>query len=269
MRSTLIALLAALASGCFYPADRGRLLEDRIDKLATRNERLEAQLKDSQDRMAVTLQQVQAALEGLDKASRRTDADIGVQLQKTLEDVAALRGTLEEYQHRISELEGALKKTNDSMEARIDDKAAAAKKTSEELKRPDDPKEYLALAAEKAKSDGALGKRLYDELLKKWPKAPEAGEAHFGLGELHYADDKCREAIYEYGKVIQEFAKAKSTPDAYLRSSDCFLKLKMYDEAKLTLDELARQFPKSDAAKQVKGKLVEVAKAKTAKGPKK
>ena len=261
VRTLATAVVLLLAAGCFFPADRGKLLEAKVDSLEQQRAQLEAALKETREKLEKTTGQLQEALAQLDTASRTTGANIGVKVDSAIQDAASLRGQLESTQYRLQELEQKLEKLSTA--------AAPAEARKDELKRPDDPKEYLALAAEKAKTDGALGKRLYDELLKKWPKAPEAGEAHFGLGELHYADDKCREAIYEYGKVIQEFAKAKSTPDAYLRSSDCFLKLKMYDEAKLTLDELARQFPRSDAAKQVKVKLAEVVKAKAAKGPKK
>ena len=47
---------------------------------------------------------------------------------------------------------------------------------------------------------------------------------------------------------------------AYLRSSECFKKLKLTTEAKLALDELVKQHPKSDAAKTAKTKLAELSK---------
>lgn len=260
--------------GCFYPADRGRLLEARVERLNDENQRLTAQLKDSQDKLAATLKQVEVALEGLDKASRRTDADIGVQLQKTVEDVAMLRGQIETYQYRVAELEAALKRTHDDLDKRAVEKegadavkAAEAKKRAEELKRPEQPKEFLALADDKVKGgDVAMGRALYAEFLKKWPKDDGAGDAHFRLGETYFNEEKCREALFEYGKVIQDFTKSKAAPHAYLRSSECFKKLKMQDETRLALEELLKQHPRSDAAKVAKQRLAELDKEK---GPKK
>lgn len=268
MRRALLLCSFGLCS-CFYPADRGRLLEAKVDALTSENARLGAELKGSQEKLQQALDKVQTALDGLDKASRMTDADIGVQLRTTVQDVASLRGTIEEYQHRVAELENALKKVGDGT-ASLDKPGSDAgdTKKKDDLKRPDDPKAYLALANDTAKTDAALAQKLYGELLKKWPKAAEAGDAHFAVGEHHYGADRCREAIYEYGKVIIDFPKAKGAPEAYLHSSDCFVKLKMYDEAKQTLEELSKNFAKSEAAKQVKAKLAEVAKAK-AKGGKK
>ena len=254
----LAIVLTAFLGGCFYPADRGQVLEDKLEKLTVQNKALEQELKETRDKQNATLDDVQKALEQLDKASRRSDADVGVQMQKTVEDVATLHGSMETIQYRLGVLEDAQKKTNDELAKRAEADAAAEKK-KEELKRPDDPKEFLKLAETKIKDgDVPLGRALYNEFLKKWPKDEKAGEAHFGLGETYYSEDRCREALYEYNKVIQDFAKSASAPDAYLHTSDCFKKLKMVAESKLALETLVKEHPKSDAAKTAKVKLAEL-----------
>lgn len=252
MRSLLIATVLVSATGCFFPADRGQLLETRVDTLKAENQKLEAQLKRTEDELTKTTEQLQAALDQLDKASRTTGANIGVKVDSTLQDVAELRGQLEAQQHRLAELEAKLA-------AQPTAPVVAAEPKKEEVKRPDDPKEYLKLADDTVKGgDVDFGRRLYTELMKKWPKDDVSGDAHFGLGETYFNEKKCREALYEYGKVIQDFPKSKSAPTAYLRSSDCFKDLKMTAEAKVALEELVKQHPKSDAAKTAKTKLAEL-----------
>jgi tol-pal system protein YbgF len=281
-RLALIALPLAI-SGCFYPADRGRALEARIEKLDATQAQLQAELKQTRAQLDATLPRIDAkvaevtkALQSLDTASRRTGADISVQLQKTVEDLAQLRGQVETYLYKIGELESALAKTNEDTEKRLLElkgdaalKEAEARKKAEELKRPTDKKEFLAMAQEKARAgDMAVARQLYTEFLKKWPKDALAAEAHYGLGETYFAEDKCREALPEYGKLLQDYPKAESTPDAYLRSSDCFKKLKMQEESRLALEELVKGYPKSEAAKTAKSRLAELDKAKK-KGTKK
>jgi tol-pal system protein YbgF len=277
-RLALIALPLAL-SGCFYPADRGRALETRLEKLDATQAQLQAELKQTREQLDATLPKIDAkiaevskALQSLDNASRRSGADIGIQLQKTVEDLAQLRGQVETYLYKIGELEGALTKTNEETEKRLLAlkgeealKEAEARKKAEELKRPTDKKEFLALAQEKDKGgEVSVARQLYAEFLKKWPKDALAAEAHFGLGETYFTEDKCREALYEYGKLLQEYPKADSTPNAYLRSSECFKKLKMQDESRLALEELVKGYPKSEAAKTAKARLAELDKAKKA-----
>jgi TolA-binding protein len=103
--------------------------------------------------------------------------------------------------------------------------------------------------------------------MKKWAKDPLMGEAHFGMGETYLTDGKCREALFEYGKVMQDFPKTPSAPQAYLRSSECFAKLKMTEESRLALEELVRSFPKSEQAKTAKTRIAELDKAKKKPAP--
>lgn len=253
MRSLFTGIVLLSASGCFFPADRGQILETRVDKLKAENDKLEAQLKRTEDELTKTTERLQEALDQLDKASRTTGANIGVKVDSTLQDVAELRGQLEAQQHRMAELEAKLAAQP------APTAAAPAEPKKEEPKRPDDPQAYLKLADDTVKGgDLDLGRKLYTELMKKWPKDDVTGDAHFGLGETYFNEKKCREALYEYGKVIQDFPKSKSAPTAYLRSSDCFKDLKMTPEAKVALEELMKQHPKSDAAKTAKTKLAEL-----------
>lgn len=259
MRRFLVVSLAVVGSSCFFPAERGALLESRVDALTRENVKLHAAMTENQQKLDAATAALQEALDQLDKASRTTGANIGVKVDSTIQDVASLRGQIESYQFKLQEIEARIGDTKTQPKA--DEK-------KEELKRPDDPKEFFALAKEKAKGNEAdveLARRLLTEFMKKWPRDENVGEAHFELGETYSSDKKCREALYEYGKVIQEHAKTKSAPVAYLRSAECFKELKMNAEAKLALEELLKQFPKSDVAKTAKQRLVELATKKGSK----
>lgn len=216
------------------------------------------------------IQEVSQALEGLDKAARRTDADTGVLVQKNIEDVAKLRGELEAANYKISELRAALDAVEANTEKRVlallgpeAAKSYEARQKLEEIERPKEPKAFLELARERAKAgDTVVARRLYDEFFKKFPKSDLTGEAHFGLGEVWFGEEKCREALFEYGKVIQGYPKTASAPQAYLRSSECFGRLNMHEESRLALQEVVKAHPKSDAAKTAKAKLAQMDKAK-------
>src|SRR4051812_1466773 len=108
MRARLF-ITAALLGACWYPGDRGVLLEERVGKLSDENTALRKERAENQERLAKSQRRLDEQIESLDKAARRSDADIGIQVQRTVEDVAALRGQVEQYQHKISELETALK----------------------------------------------------------------------------------------------------------------------------------------------------------------
>ncbi len=258
MRRLLVIGSVVSLSGCFFPADRGRVLESRVDSIAEENKKLRAQLRETEDRLSKTQDSLTESGETLKQAAR-TGAELNVKLDSAMQEIASLRGQVESSQFKGSEFEAklqALVNSNPKPEEKVD---TTPKK--EELKRPETAKEYVELAAEKTKGgDVELGRRLYTEYLKKWPRDEAVGEVHFALGETYFGEGKCREALFEYSKVIQDFSKTKSAPQAYLRSGDCFKDLKMANESKLAFEELIKQFPKSDAAKTAKARLAPAAK---------
>lgn len=282
-RLLLLAIaVPLLLPGCFYPADRGRIFEQRVDRLTAGQEDIQRALEETRAKLAATLPridekiaEVSQALDNLDRASRRTGADIGVQLQKNVEDLARLRGQVEESLHRIDQLEASLNKQNENVDRRLGEmqgeQAKAleeARKRFEELKRPADKKELLAMADAKAgEGDLALARQLYAEILRKWPRDVVAAEAHFGLGEAFRKEDRCREALYEYGKIVQEFPATTVAPEALLGSAGCFGKLDQPDASRLALEELVKSYPKADAAKVAKARLDELDKDKRKKQP--
>ena len=270
------AALGLCLAACFYPADRGRLLEMQVDRISVQNERLDQKLTDADQKLSSTLPKVEEklgqmtkALESLDKAARRSDADIGVQLQKAMEDMQQLRGQVETYLHRIDALEQGLKQIQQDMDKKLAAlqgeeaaKQAEAQKRAEQVKRPDTPKEMLELADGKAKAgDLPLARQLYAELLKKWPKHELAAQSEFGLAETYFAESKCEDALAHYGTVLKEYARSPNVPNALLHASECFRKLKMTDASRDALMELVKNHPKSDAAKAAKTKLAELDKA--------
>jgi tol-pal system protein YbgF len=138
-------------------------------------------------------------------------------------------------------------------------KAAEAQRKAAELARPSEPGPFLALARGKAEEgETALARQLYWEFLKKWPRDALVGEAHFELGETYATEQRCQEALSEYGKVIRDYAKSKAAPSAYLKSAACFRTLKLPDDAKLALEELVRAYPKTEAAGKARKELAEL-----------
>jgi TolA-binding protein len=266
LRASALLFLAVLP-GCFYLADRGRALESRVDKLGDDNQQLREQLQETREKLAQTSNALKEALEQLDKSSRTTGANIGVRVDGAIQDVAQLRGQLEGHQYKVAELEqklGQLEVQRAGPQGQ-DPKADEPKRV--EPKWPADPKELLRVADEKLKAgELELARRMYSDFLRRWPRDEQVGEAHAGLGQAWFADGKCPEALYDFGKVITDHKRTKSAPAVYLHSAECFKQARMAPEAKQVLEELVRDFPKSDAAKTARLRLAELEK-KPAKKP--
>ncbi|MGZ6140107.1 MAG: tetratricopeptide repeat protein [Myxococcaceae bacterium] len=259
VRTTLPLGLLALA-GCFYSSEAGKNLETRVDKLdhdlRAEQKAQHEKLDEQQSRIDQKIAQVSKALDSLDEASRRSGADASVQLQKVIEDLAQLRGQVEAYTHSVDALQ---------------DRATAAKASppAAEVARPTDKKEFFALAQSKAKAgDITAARSLYVEFVRKWPKDDLAGDAHFALAESYYGQDNCPEALPEYGQLIKNFGKSKSVPLAYVRSGDCFARLKNPEAARLAYEQVLSDYPKSSEAKLAQKGLAALKKPPPPKGKK-
>jgi len=258
MRKSFVGFVLLLA-GCFFPAERGHLLEERVQQLTRENEALSLGMKENQERVSKTLDQTE-------QWARQSGADIGVQMQRSAEDIAQLRGGLELLEHRVRELETAqaalhaqvqglttapVAATTATTTSTTASAAAVGAAASKQPEKPDEPKAFLKYAEEVLKKEELEeGRALLNEFLRKWPKDSAAGEVHFKLGESYFAQKHYREALYEYAKIIEGFPKTPSAPLTYLRSYECFKQLKKLPEAKLALQELVRVYPKSTEAKK-------------------
>ena len=95
-----------------------------------------------------------------------------------------------------------------------------------------------------------------------------AGDAHFALAESYYGQDNCPEALPEYGQLIKSFSKSKSVPLAYVRSGDCFARLKNPEAARLAYEQVVKDYPRSAEAKMAQKGLSALKKSPPAKGKK-
>jgi len=254
------ALGTALGAGCYSP-EKGKMLELRVDKLTQDNEALQAEVKaqgaklsESLPRVDQKVAEVTKALEGLDQASRRSDADIGVQLQKVVEDLATLRGQVDAYSHQLDQLQTQVNSLTGGAAPKPAPPAA-------DIPRPADKKDFYALAYNKQKAgELAVARQLYVDFIRKYPRDDLAGEAHFQLAESYFTEDKCPEALPEYGQLVKAFPNSKSMPTALLHSADCFQRLKNLDAAQAALDQVIKRYPGTESAKKAKARLAELKK---------
>jgi len=238
------------------------MLELRVDKLTADTDALRAELKsqgaklsESLPRVDQKVAEVTKALEGLDQAARRSDADIGVQLQKVVEDLATLRGQVDAYSHQLDQLQSQVSALPGVSAPKAPPAPAA------DIPRPADKKDFFALALSKQKAgDVVVARQLYLDFTRKYPRDDLAGEAHFQLAESYFAEDKCPEALPEYGQLVKAFPNSKSMPTALLHSADCFQRLKNLDAAQAALDQVIKRYPGTEAAKKAKARLAELKK---------
>ncbi len=268
--------LAVLPLGCIYPAERGKMLEERVDRLESDKKDLEQELKKQKNRLDEQVKQLQETLEKLEKLAHRTGADIGQQVEQVQTELSRLRGQTEQYQHQLAEVQALIDKlkalpvANPGTPAPAGAGASSDPTTPAEPKKPDAPpkkdekptdkKAFAELVTQKLADEPKAGRELASEFLKKWPKDALAARVHLELGSSYMGQKDWRAALSEFGEIVKSFAKTDHAPAALLKSADCFAALKMNEESRLALEEIVNSYPKSEAAKDAKTRLAELKK---------
>ena len=260
------ALLLLGASACWTPAEKGRQMEARLDKLEGESQASAKALDEQRAALRERIASVDQKIEELNAASRRSGADVAVNQDKMLDELTRLRGQLEEIAHRLDGVERSVAQQKTDTDARFAALKGAgaleeyeARRKAEQLKRPSDKGEFMTLAQQQERSgDRGVARQLYEEFVKRWPTDPLSADAHFRLGELWFGDKRYREAILEYGKVAQDFPRSDKAPDALFRTGESMLALDLRPDAKSLFEEVQRRYPGTTAARRAKQRLADL-----------
>lgn len=271
-----VTTLCLSLSACWVPIEQGRAMEADIVRLkadmsdqrrlaeenATRAERDRALAAQEQARLEAKTQEVTQALEQINHLSRKTGADLSVELADALGEIARLRGLIEEVQARQATMEETSQTLRDELDKRPEASQEQAKNTTAQpppAALPTGKEDFYAFAREKLENkEHPEARRLFAEFLQKWPKDALAANAQYWIAESFYAEKKYREAILDFRKVNEKYPKSDKAPDSLLKIGYSFAALGLKDEARLFLDEVIRAHPKSQAAKLAQAKKTEL-----------
>jgi tol-pal system protein YbgF len=284
MKNRIALPLLLLLSACWVPVEKGRQMDDRIQRLeaesAATSRQLEEQRNVIRDRIARVDQkiaEVQKKLDELNSSAHRTGADVVANQDRLQESLTQMKGMLEEEQHQLQQVDQRVSKLQTDTDARFAAlKGAGAledyegRKRAEALKRPADKAEFFALAQQQEQAgEKAVARQLYDEYVKKWPTDPRSADALFRMGEISYGEKRYREAVLSYGKVAQDFPRSDKAPDALLRTGEAMAALDLKDDAKAIFQDVVKRYPKTAAAKKASARLAELTKSTKKAPPKK
>lgn len=264
-RAAVLAAASTLA-GCWVPIERGRQMEARLQRLEVQGVEQQRALDDRVARADEKIREVQAKIDELNKAARRSGADLGVQLGRLAEELARVKGELEVARHDVEELKKAQAESAEKTEARFAALKGAgaldayeAKQKLATLPRGDDKGALLALA-KKEEQDGNAGvaRELYEEFARRYASDPRSAEALQRAGDISFEQKRWREALLAYGKVAEDYPRAELAPEAMLGAAESMVRLELKDEAKAVLGQLVERYPKSKAAARAKERLAEL-----------
>ena len=220
------------------------------------------------------------------EAARGPQANTVAELASLRQELASLRGQMEETSHQLSQgggpaamaqvetkLAASLQETDkrlDRLEAHLGLKKGESGPAAKPAPRrappavakpaappaPMGPKELYALGHRLLKKDSFEAARgRFQEILSKHGKSSLAASAQYWVGETFYEQKKYEEAILAYNQVIKHYGTSNKVPSAMLKQGLAFASLGDKRTAKIVLRKLVGQFPKSKQAASAKKEL--------------
>ena len=125
--------------------------------------------------------------------------------------------------------------------------------------KPEEQREYnIAFANIKTKPSQSI--RQFRDFLKKYPKSPLAANSQYWLGEVMYSSRNYRGAIDEFVVVLEQYSDSSKAPDAAIKLGYSFYEMKNWVYARRTLQDVVRNFPKTQAAGLAEARLAKMKK---------
>lgn len=270
---TRFVSIVLLCSGCLLQSE-GRLMQADIKVLRAQLDAVKTGIDEDREALRTAIVraekktlEVQEALDALNSSARRTDADLGIQLDAIQKTVQQLTGSFEEINFKMDRLE---KSEKAALAATPPPQAPDAAEMPEKVTLPSDKKGATELVVKLLNSKDSKqrddGKRLAADLLNKWPKDEgTADAARLALGDRLAEEKQYKNAIVEYKKVLDIFPKGARADVAMFKIAQTFASMGFAPDAKVFYEELVRRFPKSSHVKEAKAKIADLDKKPPAK----
>jgi len=202
-----------------------------------------------------------------------------MQLQQMQEEIAQLRGMLEEQQNQIQRLQQEGLERYQDLDRRLSSGSAAGNQPAPSSNVAASAGTSAPAAASQGQSQSASGdpakeKLYYDAafdlikakdfdkasqafaaFLRKYPDSQYAGNAQYWLGEVNLAKGDLQGAGQAFARVSQAYPQHNKVPDSLYKLADVEIRLGNRDKAQGILREVIAQYPNTSAAQLAQRQL--------------
>ena len=188
---------------------------------------------------------------------RRSLLELNNQIEAVRADMARQRGSDEQLARSVAELQQRQKDIAQGVEDRM--------RKLEPLKVSLDGKAFLADPDEKRQYDEAFAlirggefaaaATAFGNFTRRYPASGFVDAARFWLGNAQYGKREYKEAVATFRGFITDAPEHPRVPEAMLAVANCQAEMKDSKAARVTLADLVKKFPQSEAAQAGKERL--------------
>lgn len=198
---------------------------------------------------------VAAALNTLQAALQKQQAEGGTRVDQVSGQIQALNDTMDELKVRLAKVTKQLEdmqSTQQSLAASQAQQQAAAQAQAQ-APPPDVLYNNALRDYNGGKNDLALQE--FSDYIKFYPNTDFAGNCYFYLGELQFKQGNYQQAVQSYDQVLQNFPSGNKAAAAQLRKGFALLELGKQDDGVAELRHLIQRYPRSTEAVQARERL--------------
>lgn len=204
-----------------------------------------------------------------DGAGLSAQGQLFLQLQQMQQEIAALRGMVEEQQHRINRLEEDSKDRFQALDSRLSqgDVSASTGGNAEPdsglqqsvTMAPGDPEKeqqfYEAAYSLIQARDFERAQQAFVAFLGRYPQGKYAANAHYWLGEIGLVTNDLQAAGKAFATVINDWPQHGKVPDSTYKLATVEQRLGRHERAEAMFRQVVEQFPDSSAASLARQEL--------------
>ena len=188
---------------------------------------------------------------------RRSLLDLNNQIEAIRVDMARQRGSDEQLARSVSELQQRQKDIAQGVEDRIRklEPVKVSVDGKEFLADPDEKRQYDEAFALIRGGDFAAAATAFANFGRRYPASGYVDAARFWLGNAQYGKREYKEAVATFRALLASAPEHPRAPEAMLALANCQAEMKDSKAARVTLAELIKKFPQSEAAQAGKERL--------------
>jgi len=182
------------------------------------------------------------------KAVDAQQAFLVAELKASKDEAARLGKALEDNDAALRDLRTGLDEAQKRAAAQT---APGSRATPSSLPRdtPPDKLYQTAMASFRAEEHGQAVLE-FSELIDRFPESPLASNAQYWIGEGAYRQRDFDQALIEFRRVVDGYPKSAQVADALLKIGLCYRALKDEARAREVWEQIAKDFPGTNAATQ-------------------
>ncbi len=255
-RTVVLALMSGGLSGCFLwtSADEGATLRTRADAVEARVTELEATEESFRGDVETAHSKVLEIEDVLARATElltRNSADTGAQVEALAARIATQDGLIDELRHELERLSTEYAEMERDYGERMEKLARRAgidtELTESEIPADRDALFHAGEVAYEAR-EFSTARALFRAFVSRHGDDARADDAQYFVGQSYLLEDRPATALGELRRVLATYEEGDHVPHALYAMSEAFWRLHACEEARTSLEAIARAHRDSPVA---------------------